>query len=127
MKKCFLLALAAVLLIASCSKTVNNWVYVYTEVTDFEEEQDSLAGAAMAVFMDDAAYNRARLTPYEYIYNRPGTFENIGKALDALYEEVKDTVTAHYSLTVQKVLSTNAMKLADRTKEPIRKFSFNMD
>lgn len=125
MKKCFLLALAAVLLIASCSKTVNNWVYMHTEVTDFAEEQDSLAGAALAIFLDEAAYNAARAIPYSFIYNRATTFENVEKAADAFYEEVKDTVTAHYTLTLHKVLSTNAMKLADQTKETIRKYTFN--
>ena len=43
------------------------------------------------------------------------------------YDQVKDTVTAQYSLTLQKVLSTSAMKLADQTKEPIRKYSFNVE
>ena len=78
---------------------------MYTEVTDFEELQDSVAGAAMGKLLDEAAY----------------------KAADAFYDQVKDTVTAQYSLTLQKVLSTSAMKLADQTKEPIRKYSFNVE
>ena len=102
MKKWFIPALAAALVLSACSKTVNNWVYIYTEVTDFEEL-------------------------YAFIYNRASTFENVEKAADAFYDQVKDTVTAQYSLTLQKVLSTSAMKLADQTKEPIRKYSFNRE
>ena len=55
MKKWFIPALLAALLLCACSKTVNNWVYVYTEVTDFEELQDSVAGAAMGTLLDEAA------------------------------------------------------------------------
>ena len=123
MKKYALLVLVAVFALAACSKTVNNWVYIYTEVTDFEELQDSVAGAAMGKLLDEAA----GASPYAFIYNRVSTFENVEKAADAFYDQVKDTVTAQYSLTLQKVLSTSAMKLADQTKEPIRKYSFNVE
>lgn len=126
MKKAVFIALAGVLLLASCSKTVNNWVYIYTEVSDFAEEKDSLAGAAMGKLLDAAAYKAAGSSAYSFIYNRASTFEAVGKATDALYEEVKDTVTAEYSLIVQKVLSTGAIKYADQTKEPIRKYNFNI-
>lgn len=127
MKKGILIALAAVLLLASCSKTVNNWVYIYTEVSDFAEEKDSLAGTAMGKLLDAAAYKAAGASPYAFVYNRASTFENVGKAADAFYDQVKDTVTAEYSLIVQKVLSTGAIKYADQTKEPIRKYTFNAD
>ena len=127
MKKWFIPALAAALVLSACSKTVNNWVYIYTEVTDFEELQDSVAGAAMGKLLDEAAYKAAGESPYAFIYNRVSTFENVEKAADAFYDQVKDTVTAQYSLTLQKVLSTSAMKLADQTKEPIRKYSFNVE
>lgn len=127
MKKYALLVLVAVFALAACSKTVNNWVYIYTEVTDFEELQDSVAGAAMGKLLDEAAYKAAGESPYAFIYNRASTFENVEKAADAFYDQVKDTVTAQYSLTLQKVLSTSAMKLADQTKEPIRKYSFNVE
>ena len=127
MKKCALLVLVAVFALAACSKTVNNWVYIYTEVTDFEELQDSVAGAAMGKLLDEAAYKAAGASPYAFIYNRASTFENVEKAADAFYDQVKDTVTAQYSLTLQKVLSTSAIKLADQTKEPIRKYSFNRE
>ncbi len=126
MKKGALIALAAVLLLASCSKYVNNWVYIYTSVSDFVEVEDSLAGAAMGKLLDAAAYKAAGSSPYSFIYDRASTFEAVGTATDALYEEVKDTVTAKYSLVVQKVLSTGAIKLADQTKEPIRKYTFNI-
>jgi hypothetical protein len=127
MKKWFIPALLAALLLCACSKTVNNWVYIYTEVTDFEELQDSVAGAAMGKLLDEAAYKAAGASPYAFIYNRTSTFENVEKAADTFYDQVKDTVTAQYSLTLQKVLSTSAMKLADQTKEPIRKYSFNRE
>lgn len=127
MKKYALLVLVAVFALAACSKTVNNWVYIYTEVTDFEELQDSVAGAAMGKLLDEAAYKAAGASPYAFIYNRASTFENVEKAADAFYDQVKDTVTAQYSLTLQKVLSTSAIKLADQTKEPIRKYSFNRE
>ena len=127
MKKYALLVLVAVFALAACSKTVNNWVYIYTEVTDFEELQDSVAGAAMGKLLDEAAYKAAGESPYAFIYNRASTFENVEKAADAFYDQVKDTVTAQYSLTLQKVLSTSAIKLADQTKEPIRKYSFNRE
>lgn len=127
MKKYALLVLVAVFALAACSKTVNNWVYIYTEVTDFDEYQDSVAGAAMGKLLDEAAYKAAGASPYAFIYNRASTFENVGKATDAFYDQVKDTVTAQYSLTVQKVLSTGAIKLADQTKEPIRAYSFNRE
>ena len=115
------------MVLCACSKTVNNWVYIYTEVTDFEELQDSVAGAAMGKLLDEAAYKAAGASPYAFIYNRASTFENVEKAADAFYDQVKDTVTAQYSLTLQKVLSTSAIKLADQTKEPIRKYSFNRE
>lgn len=127
MKKYALLVLVAVFALAACSKTVNNWVYIYTEVTDFEELQDSVAGAAMGKLLDEAAYKAAGALPYAFIYNRASTFENVEKAADTFYDQVKDTVTAQYSLTLQKVLSTSAIKLADQTKEPIRKYSFNRE
>lgn len=127
MKKYALLVLVAVFALAACSKTVNNWVYIYTEVTDFEELQDSVAGAAMGKLLDEAAYKAAGESPYAFIYNRASTFENVEKAADAFYDQVKDTVTAQYSLTLQKVLSTSAMKLADQAKESIRKYSFNVE
>lgn len=125
MKKCVLPVLAAVLLLASCSKTVNNWVYLHTEVSDFAEEKDSLAGVAMGKLLDLAAYKGAGSSAYSFVYNRASTLENAGKAADEFYEEVKDTVTGRYSLILQVVLSTNAMKEADKTKEPLRRYTFN--
>ena len=53
--------------------------------------------------------------------------EKAGSAADAFYEEVKDTVTASYSLILQKVISTSALKQEDQVKEPLRKYAFNME
>ena len=125
MKKRVLLALAAVLLLCSCSKTVNNWVYLHTVVSDFAEEKDSLAGVAMGKLLDQAAYKGAGSSAYAFIYNRETTMERVGQAADTFYEEVKDTVTCKYSLILYKVLSTSAMKEADKTKEALRRYTFN--
>ena len=127
MKKYVLLALTAVFLLGSCSKTVNNWVYLRTEVGDFAEEKDSLAAVDMAKLMDQAAYSGAGSSAYSFLYNRAATMEKAGSAADAFYEEVKDTVTARYSLILQKVISTSALKQEDQVKEPLRKYAFNME
>jgi len=126
MKKCVLLALAAVL-VCSCFKTVNNWVYVHTEIADFAEEKDSLAAVAMGKLLDQAAYKAAGESAYEYVYNRASTMETMIQGADAFYEGVKDTVTCKYSLILYKVLSTSAMKEADKTKETLRRYTFNVE
>ncbi len=126
MKKCVLLALAAVLL-CSCFKTVNNWVYVRTEIADFAAEEDSLAAVAMGKLLDQAAYKAAGESAYKYVYNRASTMESMVQGADAFYDSVKDTVTFRYTLALKKVLSTSAMKEADKTKETLRTYSFNVE
>lgn len=126
MKKCVLLALAAVL-VCSCFKTVNNWVYVHTEIADFAEEKDSLAAVAMGKLLDQAAYKAAGESAYEYVYNRASTMETMIQGADAFYDSVKDTVTCQYSLALMKFLSTSTTAESKQRKETLRTYTFNKE
>ena len=120
----FALAALAASALFSCSKVVNNWVYVKADVSGFPSEADSLMGVAMAGNLERAAYDALGETPYELVYDRASTLESMKKAADAFYEEVKDTVTFEYTLTLNKILSTVSSD-SSKMKEPLDTYIFN--
>ncbi|MBQ9195158.1 MAG: hypothetical protein IJ753_00900 [Bacteroidales bacterium] len=120
----YLLAVVAVWALFSCSKVVNNWVYVKADVSGFPSEADSLMGVAMAGNLEKAAYGALGETPYELVYDRASSLESMKKAADAFYDEVKDTVTFEYTLTLNKILSTVSSD-GSKMKEPLNTYIFN--
>ncbi|MBP3256465.1 MAG: hypothetical protein J6M23_00480 [Bacteroidales bacterium] len=120
----YALAAVAVWALLSCSKVVNNWVYVKADVSGFPSEADSLMGVAMAGNLEKAAYDALGETPYELVYDRASSLESMKKAADAYYEEVKDTVTFEYTLTLNKILSTVSSG-GKKVKEPLNTYIFN--
>jgi len=119
----FALAVVAVSALISCSKVANNWVYLKADVSDFPSEEDSLMGVAMAVNLEKAAYAAQNETPYERVYDRASAIQAMKSAADAFYEEVKDTVTFEYTLTLNKVLSTVSSD-GSKMKEPLNTYVF---
>ena len=119
----FALAVVAVSALISCSKVANNWVYLKADVSGFPSEEDSLMGVAMAVNLEKAAYAAQNETPYELVYDRASAIQAMKSAADAFYEEVKDTVTFEYTLTLNKVLSTVSSD-GSKVKEPLNTYVF---
>lgn len=114
--------LVILLTLSGCSKIVNNWVYIRSDVTGFASLTDSLRGARMAVLMDKAAYASIRKKPYAQCYNESSLDEGVGAACDELYAETKDTVTTTFTITVKKYF--NSADLTYKPSKTIRKYEY---
>ena len=77
----------------------------------------------MAGKLEKAAYAAHNETPYELVYDRASAIQAMKSAADAFYEEVKDTVTFEYTLTLNKVLSTVSSD-GSKVKEPLNTYVF---
>lgn len=124
MKTKYLLSFLVILLtLSGCTKIVNNWVYILSDVSAFPSLADSLRGAKIAVLMDKAAYASLRKKPYAQCYNESSLDESVGAACDELYAETKDTVTTTFTITVKKYF--NSSDLTYKPSKTIRKYEYS--
>ena len=115
--------LLILLTLSGCSKIVNNWVYIRSDVSGFASPADSLRGARIAVLMDKAAYASIRKKPYALCYNESSLDENVGTACDELYANTKDTVTTTFIITVRKFF--NSSDFTFKPNKTIRKYEYS--
>lgn len=116
------LVLILLLCICSCQDRINDWVYFRTTVTAFPSEADSLSGAALAKKLDKSVYAALGESLYALVYDSKGLNGNVTDASDEFYTSCRDTVTASYVLSLEKVFSVADMK---GMKRSLRKYSFN--